>query len=506
MRLLLLLGVLLAFGDGARAQGAAPCLAPEGPVDPARVWADYALTARAPLADVLDRVARCEVTGGAVATALLRARLSDDPALRPVLRRVADATRGEGAVTAASAYLALAVLGEDPDALVDAVERAVSEGHGPLARRVASISAAFPDSARHARLRALETASGVPLVGDDYWAFQTVFEDPAQALREEVAAVGVAGAVSALVTGFSETGARLHGGSERGLPVSAWNGDAFQPHSVWLVLGGRRLGAAYPDAVRAAAAESEPPSPPYSPAPSEAFAEVFRRVALSLALPGESLTSDAPAPPADGSLFAEVLPAAVLGEGALAAEFRGAAFSVSGRPHSADGEPTDGPPALAVATTTPGALAGALSGGQADRVEGGIEAAPLPVRPDAWAGALAARADVVLADRARGDVGAPDAPVVAYAPAGTRLDGDTRGWGVLVVDGALELRGRSRWTGIVLVRDGAEGARLAVSGSGAVVGAAVLADGAALDLRGDASVLYSPEALALARSAALRVD
>ena len=208
---------------------------------------------------------------------------------------------------------------------------------------------------------------------------------------------------------------------------------------------------------------------------------------------------------------------AVATTGAVDATFSGNSFTVSGSPVDltaavvGDAEPVHGITTAAAASAD--AVLAALSPQQGARVTGlgtapDVVAEPLPFDAAAFADDLAALATVTLDTRPSGPVGTEAAPVVAYAPSGVRLSGGFRGTGVLVVDGSFEMRGDAEWRGLVVVRGSSDQqADPTLSGNPRIIGALLVLPGdggraAALRLSGQVSVLYSPEALALAASAA----
>ena len=212
----------------------------------------------------------------------------------------------------------------------------------------------------------------------------------------------------------------------------------------------------------------------------------------------------------------ETLPAAVVVDGPVSASFRGSSFGVRGAAHNAGGQPTSDPAVRGIVASTPEAattVRSSLASSQADRVSG-QDIAPdvtdglLRFPGATWAAELAGRAEVTLDAQPSDSVGSLESPLVAHAPTGVMLSGGFRGYGVLVVDGAFEMRGDAEWTGLVIVRGTAtQEAAPDVVGSARIIGGLVLVgtDGAsaALSLAGRASVLHSPDALALARRAAL---
>lgn len=211
------------------------------------------------------------------------------------------------------------------------------------------------------------------------------------------------------------------------------------------------------------------------------------------------------------------LSGAVVAAGSVSPSFNGTAFSISGTAVDLSGvpdaayDPVRGIATLDDASAT--AVLGALSSRQASNVTGlgpapDIAAADLPFDAAAFADDLAALATVTLDARPSGPVGTETAPVVAYAPSGARLSGGFRGAGVLVVDGDFEMLGNAEWLGLVVVRGSSnQQADPALSGNPRILGALLVLPGegggaAALRLSGQVSVLYSPEALALAAAAA----
>ena len=216
---------------------------------------------------------------------------------------------------------------------------------------------------------------------------------------------------------------------------------------------------------------------------------------------GRQAVAGAASPRCDGTdpLVFEALPGAVALEAGAEVRVEDDRFAISGRPHTLRGVPEGGAAGRAALiaeddpTTT--AVLRALSDRQRSRFDGGIEVGPFEVSPRSWASVLSARPDVVIDGSTDRRIGSADAPVVAYAPAGARLDGGTTGWGVLVADGPLVIEQGARWTGLVIARDG-----LDVSGSATVVGGAAVHG--SLRMQGGGQILYSPSALALAREAA----
>lgn len=209
----------------------------------------------------------------------------------------------------------------------------------------------------------------------------------------------------------------------------------------------------------------------------------------------------------------ESLTAAVVVVGETSATFNGTSFTISGAPTDMGGATTGKPPAHGISTAATNAVRAALSPQQAARVTGvgpapDIVTEPLTFDAAAWADDLAARASVTLGSRPSGAVGTEAAPVVAYAPSGVRLSGGFRGVGVLIVDGAFEMRGDAEWRGLVVVRGSSDQqADPTLSGSPRILGALLVLPGesgspAVLRLSGRVSILYSPQALDLARTAA----
>lgn len=212
--------------------------------------------------------------------------------------------------------------------------------------------------------------------------------------------------------------------------------------------------------------------------------------------------------------YASLTGAVVVAESAEAS-FSGSAFSISGAPTGLDGtSDADAEPVHGIATldaASASAILAALSGNQTNRVTGlgappDVAVAEVPFDPEAWVAELAAQAAELLAPRPRGPVGTVDDPIVAYAPSGVRLTGGFRGVGVLVVDGAFEMRGNAEWIGLLVVRGSLNQAAAAdLSGNSGIIGGLVVLPGVgestSLSLAGRASVRYSPEALGVAKAA-----
>ena len=255
----------------------------------------------APLAPLLARIANCEVRSGVAATVLFRARVSDDPALRPALRRVVDAWRAHDFVTTGHALVALAVLGEEPDYFVGQVEAALADGNPTTASYATRISSYFADSTRYARL--LDIQARYP---SEHFATSVYWNFASDSLHvDDVLDYPVDFAVGELIAGLRFFGFQMSGhGSEIVSVSEVGGGDSFTPENVFNTLAFRRLGAADSAAIRTAIEASpeyvgldaqHPGSPGYVAA--------YRRAILSAALPGESLTSDTFSPPADTSLL-----------------------------------------------------------------------------------------------------------------------------------------------------------------------------------------------------------
>ena len=212
----------------------------------------------------------------------------------------------------------------------------------------------------------------------------------------------------------------------------------------------------------------------------------------------------------------ERLPAPLVVVGPVDATFRGTAFLISGAPHDASGLAIGVPTVPAVLASSPSGaddITGALSVQQQDRLESppsgsAVSSSALRFNAETWASELSGRTDVTLTGPVPGTVGSVSNPTVAHAPEGIRLSGGFRGAGVLVVDGTFEMRGDAEWVGLVIVRGSAvQDVNSDVVGAARVVGGLITVGtetaAAELSLSGNVSVLYSPEALALARRAAL---
>ena len=138
-------------------------------------------------------------------------------------------------------------------------------------------------------------------------------------------------------------------------------------------------------------------------------------------------------------------------------------------------------------------------GGEADAA-----AEALAFDADALAEHLLTLVTDTLAGGWSGTLGSPEAPVVAYAPNGLVQAGNAAGTGILIVDGAATLRGRVRWTGLVVLRPGASAApALDLGGNTAVTGGVLVLGGAEATLRlgGSPEVRYSRAAFEMLRTA-----
>ena len=296
---------------------ASPSLAqtsPSCPEDPSSYGPDfepgvYERMMTDPLPDALARIADCEVALWPAETALTRARYSDDPALRPALRRVVDAWRAQNRAIVGLSYVALAALGERPDYFVEEAERAVADGLFRVAEYAALSSAFFPDSSRYDRLRALSDASGANLFLGMYWDDA---ESPnplpydESGYRVEISPdFSVQEAVDGVIESLFDIGVTASGDG-RGVVLFTGKGyiDTYLPANIYATVVARALGVADPDGVRAAIERSPVWTAEVArrggPSPD---VEVIRRMVLSAMLPGESLVSDTFDPPSDRSLL-----------------------------------------------------------------------------------------------------------------------------------------------------------------------------------------------------------
>ncbi len=96
--------------------------------------------------------------------------------------------------------------------------------------------------------------------------------------------------------------------------------------------------------------------------------------------------------------------------------------------------------------------------------------------------------------------GTPWQPVIVYVDDDLRINGNARGYGVLVVDGDIDARGNMTWEGLIVARDDA-GVAMDFGGSAEVYGAVVLLGRGGLSVEGDYTIrgngqlYYSSEAL-----------
>jgi hypothetical protein len=191
-------------------------------------------------------------------------------------------------------------------------------------------------------------------------------------------------------------------------------------------------------------------------------------------------------------------------------KFNGTMFLVSGL----DWDPTTGsylydrPRVPAVLTTGhPARIKRALRGNQLNNVEGkgaypSVDSSRVDLDLTALAAEWAARADVELSGEGNPAIppAIPDRCRVVHVSGDYAPPQDTRGSGILVVDGRLSLTSQFAWTGVILVNGPAQ-----VVGAGAgihVYGTLIVSGGGEpLTVGGNADVLYS--SLALKRVAAL---
>ncbi|HLA63980.1 MAG TPA: hypothetical protein VK610_06110, partial [Rhodothermales bacterium] len=134
--------------------------------------ADYVSAIEQPIQGLLERLADCEISSWAAKTVLFRARVSDDPTLRPALRNVVDSWRASSPYLAGQALLALAVLGEEPDYFIDILEEAAEENDFEISNYMFGIFGYFANQADYNRLIRLKTQyPQVDLPMYNYWDF-----------------------------------------------------------------------------------------------------------------------------------------------------------------------------------------------------------------------------------------------------------------------------------------------------------------------------------------------
>lgn len=219
----------------------------------------------------------------------------------------------------------------------------------------------------------------------------------------------------------------------------------------------------------------------------------------ALRLLSESLTAfEADLPPAHLPRWPGALTLATPG---LLPSFAGNSFLLSGIDHTAAGDPADAAVPAVVASTDASltALLDALGRNQTDNLVGigDVPAAaqgPLGFRARSLADFLSLYVTDTLPSQLDQPLGSLDEPVVAVAPEGLRVAGNLQGTGVLLVEGALSLAGSAAWTGLVVVRDGAEEpASVTLRGQAGIVGGVLLvSEGEAiLDIGGTPSIRFS---------------
>jgi len=200
---------------------------------------------------------------------------------------------------------------------------------------------------------------------------------------------------------------------------------------------------------------------------------------------------------------------------ALNPQFVGTTFRVYGREHDIGGQTTgSGDDRHGIVTSTAQAtqdILDALEPDQTSRVRGSGASPDVVVDTPvldiaALVDQFLAHPNLVLLDSLLdSDIGSAEAPVVAYA--GTydlELRSDMDGYGVLIVDGLVQFRNRSKWHGLLVVRPRVtEKARLALVNQSRVIGAAAVlapSDVARFLVRDSARLLWSLEALEMVQS------
>ena len=194
------------------------------------------------------------------------------------------------------------------------------------------------------------------------------------------------------------------------------------------------------------------------------------------------------------------------------AKFSGNRLTITGTDHALDGAPSntgnDAHAVWATTTATQQSILDALKRNTQGNLTGTGADAP-DVRRGALGFDLAALAEAAAGEAERRlpeklsgkeQVGTLQQPVVAYAPEGLKMSGQVEGAGILVVGGALEMKGRSRWRGLVIVRS-PQVPEADLGGNAQVIGGMAMLNPSGtvtLNLIGNAAVRLSRRALRLA--------
>lgn len=216
---------------------------------------------------------------------------------------------------------------------------------------------------------------------------------------------------------------------------------------------------------------------------------------------------------AEPSLIPDLPAALAIASAQASGAFNGDNFTISGQNHTAEGSPAgSGSNVNGILTTTTAGKQGILNGLQAfqqDNITGSGAA------PDVVTGSLAFDAqalidsvlnkvDQTIPAGASGTYGSMAEPVVVHAPQGIQSSGTISGYGILLVDGPLQVSGTMAWTGLVIQRGmSTVGPATSVSTSLTITGGMLVVNegpfGASLQVSNELIIRASAEALQILR-------
>ncbi len=198
-------------------------------------------------------------------------------------------------------------------------------------------------------------------------------------------------------------------------------------------------------------------------------------------------------------------------------DFDGNSFQVTGNdtasPQTAGACGTPGGSKKGIAVESAPALAelnSEIAPNQEDNITGtggdksvGIETLPTLAQIQALEAALIPQATVTWSGSTNitSDVGSPTNPVIAYADDHLDLEGNGNGYGILIVERRLRVRGTFKWEGLILLIGQGE---FEIEGNAEVYGAIMAANTGAysgnsgetrVKVKGNATVAYSSQAL-----------
>ena len=447
---------------------------------------------------------------------LLRAGLSRDTTLRPLLRALIERERPEYTSTATAALGALALLGESQAYFLnfsDDITQSDDRGIEIFASEAGDALGAYPSPEVRATLEAYRDAAvtdyifgagGGAVITQDWMLEEQAIYDSYPSVRGRLAHVVIVGDDLRSSLCWKEA-------SPPDLLCENLS-SVSRAENYWSLARLQEITLEAPDSVRAylpilvreTAAETADDD-----LPDEDHAR-FAAFLLCAAFPtdsgcGSAVENETPAVDPTALSAALVLDGDSLAGGSIVSRN----FRIDGRDHDLAGQPTGEPGTHGIATTEAlrqAALA-AIPDGRLGNITG-VGPAPdlVALGPgpdlDALVEAVLAHPDLLTLHQAPpGPLGTAEAPVVVYVsrPA-AEVPQDYRGVGILVADGKVKLADGSEWVGLVVSRS--EQPEIRLSGNARILGGAAATGGPiSLRLYNQAQILRSRAALQLALDA-----